>query len=71
MSGEALASAASDETIDAATVERMALEMTRAMQGGDLDSPSWSAAATSGEARRGRAAAWTAPRRTPWACSAP
>ena len=30
MSGEALASAASDETIDAATVERMAKEMARA-----------------------------------------
>src|SRR6202161_3987836 len=37
MSGEALASAASDETIDAATVERMAKEMARAMEGGDLE----------------------------------
>ena len=37
MSGEALASAASDETIDAATVERMAKEMTRAMDGGGLE----------------------------------
>ena len=37
MSGEALASAASDETIDAATVERMAKEMTRAMDGGALE----------------------------------
>ena len=37
MSGEALASAASDETIDAATVERMAREMGRAMDGGDLE----------------------------------
>ena len=31
-------------------------------------SGSWSAAATSGGARRGRAAAWTGPPRTPWAC---
>src|ERR1700727_166627 len=37
MSGEALASAASDETIDAATVERMAKEMRRAMDGGGLE----------------------------------
>ena len=37
MSGEALASSASDETIDAATVERMAKEMSRAMEGGDLE----------------------------------
>jgi uridylate kinase len=37
MSGEALASAASDETIDAATVERMAIEMARAMEGGVLE----------------------------------
>ena len=37
MSGEALASAASDETIDAATVERMAKEMARAMEGGGLE----------------------------------
>ena len=37
MSGEALASAASDETIDAATVERMAKEMARAMEGGVLE----------------------------------
>ena len=37
MSGEALASAASDETIDAATVERMAKEMARAMDGGGLE----------------------------------
>ena len=37
MSGEALASAASDETIDAATVERMAKEMARAMEGGQLE----------------------------------
>jgi uridylate kinase len=34
MSGEALASAASDETIDTATVERMAKEMAQAMSGG-------------------------------------
>ena len=37
MSGEALASAASDETIDAATVERMAKEMARAMDAGGLE----------------------------------
>jgi uridylate kinase len=37
MSGEALASAASDETIDAATVERMAKEMVSAMAGGGLE----------------------------------
>jgi len=37
MSGEALASAASDETIDAATVERMAKEMAIAMDGGGLE----------------------------------
>src|SRR5580698_2202397 len=37
MSGEALASAASDETIDAATVERMAKEMAVAMDGGGLE----------------------------------
>jgi uridylate kinase len=37
MSGEALASSASDETIDAATVERMAKEMGHAMEGGDLE----------------------------------
>ena len=37
MSGEALASAASDETIDAATVERMAKEMVSAMEGGGLE----------------------------------
>ena len=37
MSGEALASAASDETIDAATVERMAKEMAEAMEAGDLE----------------------------------
>jgi uridylate kinase len=37
MSGEALASAASDETIDARTVERMAREMSRAMEGGGLE----------------------------------
>lgn len=37
MSGEALASAASDETIDAATVERMAQEMAKAMDAGGLE----------------------------------
>ena len=37
MSGEALASAASDETIGAATVERMAKEMVRAMDTGGLE----------------------------------
>ena len=37
MSGEALASAASDETIDAATVERLSKEMARAMDGGGLE----------------------------------
>ena len=37
MSGEALASAASDETIDAATVERVAKEMALAMEGGGLE----------------------------------
>ena len=37
MSGEALASAASDETIDAATVERMAKEMAQAMDAGGLE----------------------------------
>src|ERR1700733_12706128 len=37
MSGEALASAASDETLDAATVERMAKEMVIAMDGGGLE----------------------------------
>ena len=37
MSGEALASAASDETIDAATVERMAKEMARAVESGGLE----------------------------------
>jgi len=36
MSGEALASAASDETIDTATVERMAKEMAQAMDAGGL-----------------------------------
>jgi uridylate kinase len=37
MSGEALASAASDETIDTATVERMAQEMAKAMDAGGLE----------------------------------
>ncbi|HLW44818.1 MAG TPA: UMP kinase [Acidimicrobiales bacterium] len=37
MSGEALASAASDETIDTATVERMAKEMAQAMEAGGLE----------------------------------
>ena len=37
MSGEALASAASDETIDAATVERMAKEMASVMESGGLE----------------------------------
>ena len=37
MSGEALASAASDETIDTATVERMAQEMAKAMDTGGLE----------------------------------
>ena len=37
MSGEALASAASDETIDAATVERMAKEIAQAMDAGGLE----------------------------------
>ena len=37
MSGEALASAASDETIDARTVERMAKEMAHAVTGGGLE----------------------------------
>jgi len=37
MSGEALASSASDETIDAAMVEQIALEIARANQELDLE----------------------------------
>ena len=69
MSGEALASSASDETIDAAVVERLAGEIAEARgrarprAGGDGGRRQHLA-----RHHRCRGRAWTAPPPTPWAC---
>jgi len=52
--GRALASAASDETIDASTVDFLASEIARAMERGNLELASSSVAATSGAVPRAR-----------------
>ncbi len=52
---------ASDETIDGATVERIAREIAEGRGARRSSWPSWSAAATSGGARPARARAWTGP----------
>jgi len=52
LSGEALASAASDETIDASTVDFLASEIARAMERGNLELAVVVVAATSGAVPR-------------------
>ena len=70
MSGEALASSASDETIDADVVERLAGEIAEARAELDLE---LAVVVGGGNIWRGTtgagARAWTGPPRTPWACS--
>ena len=70
MSGEALASSASDETIDATVVERLAGEIAEAR--GELDLQ-LAVMVGGGNIWRGTTGArepgWTGPPRTPWGCS--
>jgi len=59
---------ASDETIDAATVEAHGKEMSRAMEGGDLELAVVVGGGQHLAGTTARAAAWTVPPPTPWAC---